>query len=146
MDNLFVALLAFVPLAIGAALAGVSPVVLFFLSALAIVPLARFIGRSTEDGNKTIPVVGGLLSASFGNAPELIIGILALRAGLVDLVKASITGSSLAICFWFSASRCSRADGGARNKVSTRPASSRRTIFFPCDHRLIVPAIFFQTA
>ena len=49
MDKLFIALLAFVPLAIGAALAGVSPVVVFFLAAFAIVPLAKFISTSTED-------------------------------------------------------------------------------------------------
>ncbi len=148
MDYLFIALLAFVPLAIGAALAGVSPVVLFFLSALAIVPLARFIGRSTEDlATRTSPVIGGLLSASFGNAPELIIGILALRAGLVDLVKASITGSIIGnlllvlglAMFW---------GGRRREKQSFNKTGilAQSATLFLATIALIVPAIFFQSA
>src|SRR6476660_2444323 len=53
-------------------------------------------GEATEHlSARTGPAVGGLLNATFGNAAELIIAIAALRAGLVDLVKASITGSIL---------------------------------------------------
>ena len=148
MDNLFVALLAFVPLAIGAALAGVSPVVLFFLSALAIVPLARFIGRSTEDlATRTSPVLGGLLSASFGNAPELIIGILALRAGLVDLVKASITGSIIGNLLLV-LGLAMFSGGWRREKQSFNKTGilAQSTTLFLATIALIVPAIFFQTA
>jgi Ca2+:H+ antiporter len=148
MDNLFIALLAFVPLAIGAALAGVSPVVLFFLSALAIVPLARFIGRSTEDlATRTSPVLGGLLSASFGNAPELIIGILALRAGLVDLVKASITGSIIGNLLLV-LGLAMFSGGWRREKQSFNKTGilAQSTTLFLATIALIVPAIFFQTA
>ncbi len=68
----------------------------FILACLAIVPLAGIMGRATEAiAAHTGPRIGGLLSASFGNAVELIIGIFALQAGLVTLVKASITGSIL---------------------------------------------------
>src|SRR6476620_9729509 len=89
-------LLLFVPAAIGAELAHISPVLVLALSALAIVPLSGFLGRATEEiAVHTCPTVGGLLNATFGNAAELIIAIVALRAGLLDLVKASITGSIL---------------------------------------------------
>ena len=94
MDKFFLGLLVFAPIAAVAHFAGVSPIVVFFLSAIAIVPLAKFIGESTgELSSHTSPAVGGLLSSTFGNATELIIGILALRAGLIEVVKASITGS-----------------------------------------------------
>lgn len=68
----------------------------FVLSCLAIVPLAGIMGRSTESiAAHAGPRIGGLLSATFGNAVELIIGIIALKDGLTTLVKASITGSIL---------------------------------------------------
>ena len=95
MKLLFI-LLLFVPLAIGAELAHASPVVVFALSAMAIVPLSGFLGRATEEiAVHTGPTLGGLLNATLGNLAELIIALLALRAGLLDLVKASITGSIL---------------------------------------------------
>ncbi len=94
--KLLLALLLFVPLAIGASLLHASPVVVFVLSALAIVPLSGFLGRATEEiAVHTGPTLGGLLNATLGNLAELIIALLALRAGLLDLVKASITGSIL---------------------------------------------------
>ena len=59
-------------------------------------PLAGYMGEATEHlAHRTGPTIGGLLNATFGNAAELIIAIVALRAGLVELVKASITGSIL---------------------------------------------------
>ena len=67
---------------------------LFVLSALAIVPLAGLMGEATEQLSHRLGAgVGGLLNASFGNAAELIIALMALKAGLLDVVKASITGS-----------------------------------------------------
>jgi Ca2+:H+ antiporter len=67
---------------------------IFFLCALAIVPLAGIIGRATEQlSERTGPAVGGLLNATFGNAAELIIAIVALRQGHVLIVQASLTGS-----------------------------------------------------
>lgn len=72
------------------------PVLVFIASALGVLPLAGFMGEATEHlAQKTGPTIGGLLNATFGNAAELIIAIVALRAGLVELVKASITGSIL---------------------------------------------------
>ncbi|HKT59673.1 MAG TPA: calcium/proton exchanger, partial [Gemmatimonadales bacterium] len=74
-----------------------APAVWVFLTAcLGILPLASYMGESTEHlAHRTGPTIGGLLNATFGNAAELIIAIVALRAGLVELVKASITGSIL---------------------------------------------------
>jgi calcium/proton exchanger (cax) len=89
-------LLLFVPAAIGAELLHAPPLAVFVLAALAIVPLSGYLGRATEEiAAYTGPTLGGLLNATLGNMAELIIAILALRAGLVDLVKASITGSIL---------------------------------------------------
>ncbi len=73
-----------------------SPALVFLTSCLAVLPLAGLMGEATEHlAHRTGPTIGGLLNATFGNAAELIIAIVALRAGLVDLVKASITGSIL---------------------------------------------------
>jgi Ca2+:H+ antiporter len=67
---------------------------IFISSAIGLIPLAALIGRSTEDLEYYVgPIAGGLLNATFGNAPELIIGIFALQHGLMSVVKASITGS-----------------------------------------------------
>ena len=67
---------------------------LFIVSALALVPVAGWMGRATEHlAEKMGEGIGGLLNASFGNAAELIIALMALRAGQIEVVKASITGS-----------------------------------------------------
>jgi len=66
----------------------------FGAAAMGVIPLAEIIGRATEHlAARTGPRVGGFLNATFGNAAELIITFFAIRAGLLDLVKASITGS-----------------------------------------------------
>lgn len=89
-------LLAAVPLSVVLALAHASPVMVFATACLGVLPLASYMGEATEHlSSRTGPTIGGLLNATFGNAAELIIAIAALRAGLVDLVKASITGSIL---------------------------------------------------
>jgi Ca2+:H+ antiporter len=69
---------------------------IFSTACLGVLPLAGYMGEATEHlAHRTGPTIGGLLNATFGNAAELIIALVALRAGLVDLVKASITGSIL---------------------------------------------------
>jgi Ca2+:H+ antiporter len=87
-------LLLGLPLAIAGSLLGWSPLFNFAVAALGLVPLAALIGAATEAlAVDTGPRVGGLLNATLGNAAELIITTVAIRAGLLDLVKASITGS-----------------------------------------------------
>jgi Ca2+:H+ antiporter len=87
-------LLVFVPASVVLELLHANPVWIFIVSALAIIPLAGLMGKATEHlAAHAGAGVGGLLNASFGNAAELIIALIALRAGLYDVVKASITGS-----------------------------------------------------
>ncbi len=93
--NLLNALLVFVPIAMVMEWVLHSPAIwIFVVSCLAVIPLAGMMGHATEEiAERVGEGVGGLLNATFGNAAELIIAIVALRAGLFDLVKASITGS-----------------------------------------------------
>ena len=87
-------LLAFIPFAIILRWYGANPIVVFAASALAIVPLAGLMGDATEALAGFLgPTIGGLLNATLGNAPEIIIASFALHAGLVHMVKSSLTGS-----------------------------------------------------
>jgi Ca2+:H+ antiporter len=87
-------LLIAIPLALLAEFGNWNAAWVFILSAVAVIPLAGYIGKSTEVlAFYTGPKIGGLLNATLGNAAELIITLVAIRAGLLELVKASITGS-----------------------------------------------------
>lgn len=87
-------LLIFIPISIIGELLHLSPTLIFIFAALAIVPLAGLMGEATEEISfYSGPKIGGFLNATFGNATELIISIFALKAGLFDVVKASIAGS-----------------------------------------------------
>lgn len=89
-------LLAGAPVAVLAEVFHWNAALLFFASGLAIMPLARSIGRATEElAGHVGPAAGGLLNATFGNATELIIAFFALQAGLYEVVKASLVGSIL---------------------------------------------------
>lgn len=89
-------LLLFFPVAILAELLHWGDLIIFGASALAIIPFAGILGEATEIlADKTGPRIGGLLNASLGNLAELIITIVALTAGRIELVKASIIGSIL---------------------------------------------------
>ncbi len=78
-------------------LEGILVPLIFFSAALAILPIASMIVKATEQiASRVGDTVGGLLNATFGNAPELIISIVALRAGLFDMVRASLAGAILA--------------------------------------------------
>ena len=84
------------PLAIAAHFLHWPPIVVFATSAMAIIPLSALLGRATEElAARVGPTIGGFLNATLGNLAELIIASLALRAGLIDLVMSSITGSIL---------------------------------------------------
>lgn len=148
LDEFFFGLLLFVPATIAAHYLNLSPLLVFFISALAIVPLAKFIGEATDElAIHTGPAMGGFLSATFGNATELIIGIFAIQAGLIDVVRASITGSIvgnlllvLGMAIFF---------GGLKYKKMefnrTASMASAGTLLLAAI-ALIIPAIFYQTA
>jgi Ca2+:H+ antiporter len=90
------AMLIFVPASFWLGLSHASPTAVFVVSCLAVLPLAGFMGEATEHlAHRSSPAIGGLLNATFGNAAELIIGFMALRAGEAEIVKASLTGSIL---------------------------------------------------
>jgi Ca2+:H+ antiporter len=96
LQNPLVFLLLFAPLTLAAELLHWSALAIFILACIAIIPMAAYIGEATESlARFTSPRIGGLLNATLGNAAELIITITAIRAGLLELVKASITGSIL---------------------------------------------------
>ena len=89
-------MLLLVPATIGLNLIHANPLLVFTVACLGVIPLAGFMGEATEHlAARSGPAIGGLLNATFGNAAELIIAVVALRSGLIDLVKASITGSIL---------------------------------------------------
>lgn len=95
-DRVLGALLIFIPVSIILEFAHMDPVLIFVASALAIIPLAGFMGKATEELSKQVGAgIGGLLNATFGNATELIIALFALQAGLFEVVKASLTGGIL---------------------------------------------------
>jgi Ca2+:H+ antiporter len=88
------ALLLFVPASLALGWMHAAPTWVFLVACAAIVPLAGLMGEATEHlTHHTGPAVGGLLNASFGNAAELIIAFVALKAGEHEIVKASLTGS-----------------------------------------------------
>jgi Ca2+:H+ antiporter len=89
-------LVPFIPAAIALELAHAAAGVIFFAAALGVIPTAALMGRATEEvAARSGPGVGGFLNVTFGNAPELIIALFALEAGLHEVVKASIIGSIL---------------------------------------------------
>ncbi|HEX5168922.1 MAG TPA: calcium/proton exchanger [Cyclobacteriaceae bacterium] len=90
-------LFIFIPITLALEYGHASAPLIFFSAALSIVPIARLISSSTEHlATYTGDAVGGLLNATFGNLPELIIAIVALKAGLHEMVLASLAGAILA--------------------------------------------------
>jgi Ca2+:H+ antiporter len=93
-NRLFLGLLVFLPISIAAHVLHWGSLAVFLTAAVAILPLAAWMGMATEEIAVVAgPSLGGLLNATFGNATELIIALVALKAGLIDVVKASLTGS-----------------------------------------------------
>jgi len=138
-------LLVFVPVAFVAEYAlHAHPVLIFVLSCLAVIPLAGLMGHATEALAEQMGAgLGGLLNATFGNAAELIIAIIALRAGYFDLVKASITGSIIGnILLVFGLSTLA---GGFRyqtQKFNATAAAAGTTLLVLSAVGLLVPAVF----
>jgi len=139
-----VLILAALPLAYLAEIFHWGPVWVFVLSAVSVIPLAAYIGEGTEAlAAYTNPRIGGLLNATLGNAAELIITIVAIRAGLLELVKASITGSILGNLLLVMG--LSMVVGGVKNgrqKFDRRQASRNAILLVLAVIALIIPSIF----
>ena len=137
-------LLIALPLAYIAELLHWGPLWVFILSAVSVIPLAALIGEGTESlAAYTNPRIGGLLNATLGNAAELIIAIVAIRAGLLELVKASITGSILGNLLFVMG--LSMVVGGLRHgvqKFDRRQASRNAILLVLAVIALIIPSIF----
>jgi len=139
-------LLLFIPVAAGLEFVHASPVWVFATAALAIVPLAGWMGRATESlAERAGPGVGGLLNASFGNAAELIIALMALQRGLYDVVKASITGSIIGnVLLVLGLSIVAGGTKYERLRFNATAASTGATLLALSAIGLLVPAIFHQ--
>lgn len=115
--------------------------ILFIIAGLGIIPLASLIGQAVERiAEHTGERIGGLLFATFGNATELIIGIFALRDGLVEVVRASIIGSILgnALLVLGVATFIGSVRAG-RLHFAARPASQYASLFALCIGGLVLP-------
>ena len=147
-ENLLNLLLVFVPAAFILEFTHAKPILVFAASALAIIPLAGLMGKATEHlAEKLGEGIGGLLNATFGNAAELIIAVMALRKGLYDVVKASLTGSiigNVLLVFGLSAIA-----GGLKYPVqrfNKTAASLGTTLLMLSAIALVIPAIFHTVA
>lgn len=140
-------LLIFLPLTFIGKAMGLSETMLFISSSLAIIPLAGIMGKSTDAiscycGQK----IGGLLNATFGNATELIIAFVAMKAGMFDVVKASLAGSVIGNILLVLG--MSMLVGGVRFKVQTFNRNSiniTASMLLFAILGLFIPAIFTHT-
>lgn len=137
-------LLVFVPLAIAAELMHASPLVIFSLSAAAIVPLSGILGHATEElAGHTGSTIGGLMNATLGNFAELVIAGLALNAGLIELVKASITGSILGnLLLVLGAAQLAGGLKFKSQKINPNLAGMSSTLLVVAALGLVMPAVF----
>ena len=93
-NTIFLGLLLFIPVSIAAHFLEWGESIVFITAGIGIVPLAAYMGEATEEIAVVVgPNLGGLLNATFGNATELILAFVALKGGLITVVKATITGS-----------------------------------------------------
>lgn len=137
-------LVPFIPLAIVLDVAGAPATVIFFASAAGVIPTAALMGRATEElAARSGPGIGGLLNVTFGNAPELIIAIFALEAGLQEVVKASLVGSILGnVLLVLGASMFVGGLGRDRQYFSRTAASAQSSMLLLAGVALTMPAIF----
>lgn len=137
-------LVPFIPLAIVLELAHGGAVVLFAVSALGVIPTAALMGRATEElAARSGPGVGGLLNVTFGNAPELIIALFALEAGLHEVVKASVVGSIIGnVLLVLGASMFVGGLGRDRQRFNATAASAQSSMLVLAIAAVVMPAVF----
>jgi Ca2+:H+ antiporter len=137
-------LLPLIPVAVVLEVVHAGPALIFFASALGVVPTAALMGRATEElAERTGPGIGGLLNVTFGNFPELVIAFFALIAGLHEVVKASIIGSIISnVLLVMGAAMFVGGLGRDRQRFSGRAASSQATMLILASAALAMPAVF----
>jgi Ca2+:H+ antiporter len=123
---------------------GGSPALIFLFSGLAIVPLAALLGKATESLSLYLgETLGGMLAATLGNAPELIISLFALKEGLHDVVKAAITGSIIGnLLLGMGLAITVGGIGKVEQKFNAISAGMSSGLLMLASVGLIVPAIF----
>jgi len=134
----------FIPAAVILRLLDVDPTVVFFLSALGVIPTAAMMGRATEElAARSGPGIGGLLNVTFGNAPELIIALFALGKGLHEVVKASLIGSILGnILLVLGFAMIAVGWGRDRQQFNRTAASAQSSMLLLAAAALTMPAVF----
>jgi Ca2+:H+ antiporter len=137
-------LVPFIPIAIVLNQADAPATLVFFSSALGVVPTASLMGKATEElSTRSGPGIGGLLNVTFGNAPELIIAVFALHRGLQEVVKASIVGSILGnLLLVMGAAMLIGGWGRERQRFVAEAASAQATLLLLAVVALLVPAMF----
>ncbi|CAM0135926.1 hypothetical protein VKS41_001633 [Umbelopsis sp. WA50703] len=141
-------LVVFIPIGIASHFTSWPATVPFIINFIAIIPLAKLLGFATEDLSLRVgEVLGGLLNATFGNAVELIVSIIALVQNLVTVVQASMLGSILSnlllvlgMCFFF---------GGIKYKeqsFNVTAAQTSASLLFIATSSLLLPAAFYGSA
>ncbi len=125
-----------------------NPTALFICAGLAIIPLAGWMGRATEALAEHLGEgVGGLLNATFGNAAELIIALMALHKGLIGVVKASITGSIIGnILLVLGASMAAGGLKFQHQRFNQTAARSSSTSLMLAAIGLLIPTVFHFAA
>jgi Ca2+:H+ antiporter len=134
----------FIPIAVVLELAHAGAVLLFATSALGVIPTAALMGRATEElAARSGPGIGGLLNVTFGNAPELIIALFALNAGLQEVVKASIVGSIIGnVLLVLGAAMFVGGLGRDRQRFNATAASVQSTMLILALAAMMMPAVF----
>lgn len=140
-------MLIFIPISIVGKFMNFSPSVMFILSALSIIPLAGIMGEGTEEISfYSGPKIGGFLNATFGNATELIISFFALKQGLFEVVKSSISGAIIGnILLVLGASMFA---GGLKHKIqkfNINVVETTSSMLLFAVIGLCIPAIFTHT-
>src|SRR5437868_12758770 len=137
-------LVPFIPVAVALDLADADPTLVFFSSALGVIPTAALMGRATEElAARSGPGIGGLLNVTFGNAPELIIALFALGKGLHEVVKASLVGSILGnILLVLGAAMVAGGVGRERQFFNRTAASAQSSMLLLAGAALSMPAVF----
>jgi Ca2+:H+ antiporter len=133
-----------IPAAIALDIAGAGAAVIFFVSAIGVIPTASLMGRATEElAERSGPGIGGLLNVTFGNAPELIIALFALEKGLHEVVKASLIGSILGnVLLVLGASMLVGGWGRDRQRFDRTAASAQSSMLLLAAAAMVMPAIY----